>query len=69
MAICSDLSRRVSSSFPVSEVQQELLMADTAAGAPLPESLFIQVAGVVANGGAPERDRVNLIATWALRSR
>lgn len=93
VAICSDLSKRASQMFAVSEVQQELLMAAVLPSAPLPEAMFQQgtrpffaplcfgvslsrfhcsrdtVASAVSNEAAPAVDRVNLIATWALRCR
>jgi hypothetical protein len=42
VAICSDLSKRASHMFAVSEVQQELLMAAVLPSAPLPDALFQQ---------------------------
>ena len=42
VAICSDLSKRVAALFPVSEAQQELLMAVPQPSLPLPEGLFQQ---------------------------
>ncbi len=42
VAICSDLSKRASQMFGVSEVQQELLMTVVLPPAPLPETLFQQ---------------------------
>jgi hypothetical protein len=42
VAICSDLSKRASQMFAVSEVQQELLMAAVLPSAPLPDAVFQQ---------------------------
>jgi hypothetical protein len=42
VAICSDLSKKASSLFALSEVQQELLMTPVASTASLPETLFQQ---------------------------
>jgi hypothetical protein len=42
VAICSDLSKRAAALFPVSEAQQELLMAVPQPSLPLPEGLFQQ---------------------------
>ncbi len=43
-------------------------MGAVAVGAPGPEALSVKVAGAVGWGGE-EKERVNLIATWALRCR